>query len=240
MLYLILSVVVLLVAPLIERLFRNTPHFEQVLSTFLMVVLGGIIFVELLPLSYQVGGWLVVPLVALGLSGPSIIERLFRKSANDTHQLTLLIGFSGLLLHTMIDGASLNEYHQVSSASQWLPLAIALHRIPVALTVLWIIRPVFGLKAVWLSLFSLALFTVFGYIVGVQLESTMTSQAFAWVQSFVSGTLLHVLLHRPHRHHHGEAHHHHSLLQQIKGWGKYHYSGVILGIVTLLVLAQIH
>ncbi len=255
MIFILLSILVLAVAPLIARWFDGSPNFEKVLSGFLLVVLGGIIFIDLLPLSYQNGGWITIPLTILGLIGPTLIEKLFRKAADSTHQLTLIIGFSGLLLHTMVDGASLNEYRDVHSASQWLPLAIVLHRIPVALTVLWIIRPVFGLKAVWLALAGLATFTLFGYILGIQLESAMTSQSFAWLQAFVSGTLLHVLLHRPHRHDHesdnthsNEHSHIHkhkhthglNILQIFKDWGKYQIIGAGIGAFALVMLGLIH
>ncbi len=245
MIYIIISILILAVAPLMARVFADNPNFEKFLSGFLLTVLGGIIFIELLPLSYQNGGWIIIPLSILGLIGPTLIEKLFRKAADSTHQLTLIIGFSGLLLHTMVDGASLNEYHNVNSASQWLPLAIVLHRIPVALTVLWIIRPVFGLKAVWLALAGLAIFTLFGYALGIQLESAMTSQSFAWLQSFVSGTLLHVLLHRPHKHSHhlGHGHGHtHGLniLQIFNDWGKLHIIGAFVGALTLILLSFAH
>ncbi|NVJ59271.1 MAG: hypothetical protein HWE27_02720 [Gammaproteobacteria bacterium] len=208
MVYLILSIAVLAIAPLLAKWFDRSPAFEHLLSTFLLVVLGGIVLVELLPLSIQNGGWISVPLALLGLTGPSLIEKVFRKVADSTHQITLLIGFSGLLLHTMADGASLNDFSHLSSASKWLPLAIVLHRVPVALSVLWIIRPVFGFKAVWFALSTIAIFTVFGFILGVELEAAMNSSSFAWLQAFVSGTLLHVLLHRPHRHHHEHEHEH--------------------------------
>jgi len=205
LIYLIISIAVLAIAPLLAKLFQATPRFESFLSGFLLIVLGGIIVAELLPLSIKNGGWLAIPLALLGLTGPSLIEKLFHRAADSTHQLTLLVGFSGLLLHTMADGASLNDFSAIDSASKWLPLAIVLHRIPVALSVLWIIRPVFGFKAVWLALFSLALFTIFGYVLGLQLEPAMNSMSFAWLQAFVSGTLMHVLLHRPHRHEHSHS-----------------------------------
>ncbi|NVJ51905.1 MAG: hypothetical protein HWE11_16055 [Gammaproteobacteria bacterium] len=207
MVFLIISIAVLAIAPLLAKLFSRSPRFENVLSGFLLVVLGGIILVELMPLSVHNGGWIAVPIALLGLTGPTLIERAFHRAADSTHQLTLLVGFSGLLLHTMADGASLADFSTIDSASRWLPLAIVLHRIPVALSVLWIIRPVFGFKGVWLALTSLALFTLFGYVLGVQLESAMNSTSFAWLQAFVSGTLLHVLLHRPHRHDHGVHQH---------------------------------
>ncbi len=254
MIFLLLSIIALATAPIIARAFEHSPYFEDTLSSFLLVVLGGIILAELIPLSYQNGGWPVIPLSILGLIGPTLIEKAFRKAADSTHQITLLIGFSGLLLHTMVDGASLNEFESVESASQWLPLAIVLHRIPVALSVLWIIRPVFGFKAVWLALSALAMFTLFGFILGVQLESAMTSENFAWLQAFVTGTLMHVLLHRPHRHdknnhkhdHHDHSHashhhaHSHQLTASFRNWTFPNYLGAVSGGVTLAILAYLH
>jgi hypothetical protein len=237
MLFLILSIMVLAIAPFMAKVYDKSPHFEDTLSGFLLIVLGGIVLAELMPLSYANGGWLSIPLALLGLTGPTLIEKLFHKAADGTHQITLIIGFSGLLLHTMVDGASLNEFKSIDSASKWLPLAIVLHRIPVALSVLWIIRPVFGFKAVWMALSGLAVFTVFGYVLGVQMESAMNSKSFAWLQAFVSGALMHVLLHRPRRDHH---HHNHQLMEQFKHWGLFHWLGVVIGAVTLGILAYLH
>lgn len=241
MVFLIISIVVLAIAPAVAKIFDKSPHYEQILSGFLVIVLGGIVVAELLPLSYTNGGWFIIPLALLGLTGPTLIEKLFHKVADSTHQITLIIGFSGLLLHTMVDGASLNDYQSVESASKWLPLAIVLHRIPVALSVLWIIRPVFGLKAVWMALSGLAIFTLFGYVLGIQLEPAMNSASFAWLQAFVSGTLMHVLLHRPRRHDHNHGHtHKHNIVEQFSHWGKFHFIGVIIGSLTLAVLAYLH
>ncbi|WP_144395215.1 hypothetical protein [Pleionea sediminis] len=249
----------LAIAPVVAKVFDRSPHYEHLLSGFLIIVLGGIVVAELMPLSYANGGWLVIPLAILGLTGPTLIEKLFQKAADSTHQLTLIIGFSGLLLHVMVDGASLNEYKSIDSASKWLPFAIVLHRVPVALSVLWIIRPVFGIKAVWYALAGLSIFTLFGYVLGVQMESAMNSQSFACLQAFVSGTLLHVLLHRPHRHrgnghsHNGHSHgdqsdnekqahkhHHHNIFEQFNHWGRFHLIGVVIGVITLTLLSLLH
>ncbi|MEE4246175.1 MAG: hypothetical protein V2I33_12240 [Kangiellaceae bacterium] len=241
MFYISLSIVALASAPLIERVFREQPNFDKVLSGFLLAVLGGIIFIDLLPFSFNVGGWPVLVFAGFGLLGPSLIEKAFRKAADSTHQLTLIIGICGLLLHTMLDGAGLNEYSNVGSHDSWLPLAIVLHRVPVALTILWVVRPVFGLKAVWMALFALAVFTLFGYVLGVQIEQAMTTNGYAWLQAFVSGTLLHVLIHRPHRHHHEEHHaHSHSIFEQFKSWRHYQLIGLCIGFVVLALLHLIH
>ncbi len=247
MTYLILSLLVLAVAPAIAKLFRHHSHFEDGLAGFLLVVLGGVIFAELLPLSFQYASYWVIPVMFLGLIGPTLIEKLFQHAADSTHQITLAIGFSGLLLHTMVDGASLNEFKSIDSASPYMPLAIILHRIPVALSVLWIVRPVYGLKGVSLALAGLGIFTLFGYILGVQMETAMNTFSFSLLQAFVSGALLHVLLHRPHKHHHehgADSHHKHNhgynLLAPFKAWGRYQTVGCVIGVITLVFLEHIH
>lgn len=241
MFYLILSFLVLIIVPMIEKWSRGNEKFEHFLSSFLLVVLAGIVFGEIIPLSYNAAGWLCIPLIFLGLTGPSIIEKLFSKAADSTHQLTLLIGLCGLLLHAMVDGASLNEYEHVDSASQWLGLAVVLHRFPVALMILLLLRPIFGRKGVWMGLASLGIFTLFGFLLGFQLEQAMSSRGFALMQSFVAGTLLHVLVHQPHKHHHGADHSHkHSLIDEIKQWKMFHGFGAIGAVATLLLLAQLH
>ena len=97
MFYTFLSLLVLVIAPLLERLSRGKQAFEHTLASFLIVVLGGIVLFEIIPLSYSTAGWITIPLILLGLSGPSLIEKLFRKAADSTHQVTLLIGICGLL-----------------------------------------------------------------------------------------------------------------------------------------------
>ncbi|MCO7226033.1 hypothetical protein [Pleionea sp. CnH1-48] len=241
MFYTFLSLLVLVIAPLLERLSRGKQAFEHTLASFLIVVLGGIVLFEIIPLSYSNAGWITIPLILLGLSGPSLIEKLFRKAADSTHQVTLLIGICGLLVHAMIDGAMLNEYEHIESSSKWLALAILIHRVPVALMILMLLRPIFGNKGVWMGLASLGIFTLFGSVLGLQLEDTLTSEAFALMQSFVAGTLLHVLIHQPHKHSHEHGHDHsHSLVHELKHWGKYHVVGIVAALSTLVLLSQLH
>ncbi|AWL11252.1 hypothetical protein HMF8227_00756 [Saliniradius amylolyticus] len=239
LLYLALSLLVLILVPLIEKLSRGKQRFEHLLSSFLIVVLAGIVLGEIIPMSYQAVGWWAVPMIIIGLSGPTLIEKLFSKAADSTHQVTLLIGICGLMLHAMIDGASLNEYEHLSSASGLLGLAVVLHRIPVALMILLLLRPLFGRKGVWMGLMSVAIFTLFGYVLGLQIEKAISSEGFALLQSFVAGTLLHVLIHQPHKHDHSHNHKH-SLWHEVRAWRTYNLIGAGLGVVTLVTLALLH
>ena len=111
--FLLISFVVLFLAPAIDSVSQGNRSLQQMLQSFIFVVLVGIVFGDIVPHALSSISWAALPIMLVGLSGPSLMEKLFNKYADSTHQVTLLVAVCGLLLHAMIDGALFHDYGDV-------------------------------------------------------------------------------------------------------------------------------
>jgi uncharacterized membrane protein YraQ (UPF0718 family) len=193
---LIISILALLAGPPLYTYVSRNHGWLALTDSFVFVVVGGLVLFHILPEVIHAGGWPVLLLVSLGLFGPTLFENLFRRAALQMHNATLLIGVFGLALHAVGDGAALID-HGEGETHALLALSIVLHRIPVGLTVWWLLRPQYGRGLAWgvILLMSLATFT--GFSAGEQVITALDSQQFAWFQALIVGAILHVVFHRP-------------------------------------------
>ena len=193
LLYLFFSVVILAAVPVIYRLCRGRPQALTALDGFVFVSMGGIILIHFLPHALEKGGWYCILFAAIGVGLPTVIERRGHKIGEHFHRAALYLGLLGLLVHSMLDGALL-----ASSAdeSDLLPLAVILHRLPVGLTVWWLVRWSRGRGTALLLLGALGLLTGLGYFAGAGILDGLEGAGLAWFQSLVAGSLFHVVLHR--------------------------------------------
>ncbi len=204
MFYLVACNAMLAIGPLIYHYLQR----QQLLSaihTFTAVTLIGLVLLDIAPHLWQSAGWPIVPCLLLGFIGPTLIESLFRKLSHTTHTIALLCGLLGLLLHTITDGTIL-AVAQHATNNQSLALGIVLHRFPAGLAVWWLLRPKYGRLAAIAVLALMILLTVIGYYAESQLPHFFQSTPALWLQAFVTGSILHVLLHRPHEARCGHAH----------------------------------
>ena len=248
MIALIASIFALGVGPLIYQTFGPLKRTDKIVSGFILIVIAATIFFEVLPDAYEVIGYLSVGLALLGFLGPSFIETLFAKTATKTHQITILLGIIGLILHASIDGAAL---HGVDMSNQHdnLSLAIILHRLPVGLTIWWLLKPLIGERYALLTILAMAIATSGGYLLSMQINQFHSSYAMLAIQSFISGSLLHVVIHKPHDDgcmHTSHTHKHSHQSEQKpasrlsdKLPNKWELLGIILGILTLLMLEYV-
>lgn len=203
--YLVAGLFALLFGPVVYEVMHQKRWLVAFLDGFIVVSIAGLLALEVLPDILGTGGWWSLLFVALGLIGPTIAEQLFRQHARQMHLTTLIFGAAGLILHTLIDGAILHtpEIAAASShAHDSLPLAVLLHRLPVGLAVWWVLRPSLGLTAAVAAVALMAVGTVAGYALGGAIPITEMGVTGAWIQAFVAGTILHVVLYRPHLHDH--------------------------------------
>lgn len=187
------SLLALAAGPLIYQ--RAAPHsfFGRALDGFVFVAISGLVVLEILPEVITHAGWWALLAMVLGIWGPSWLERMFRQAAHSTHMLTVLLSAVGLVVHTVFDGAALTE-----GSSPALALAIVIHRVPVSLAVWWLLRPVWGPVLPALMLAAMIGGTLAGYLLGGGLHVHEAEAGFATLQAFVAGSILHVVLNRPH------------------------------------------
>jgi len=197
MIALIASIFALGIGPLIYQTFGPLKRTDKIVSGFILIVITATLFFEVLPDAYQVIGFLSICLALLGFLGPSLIESLFAKTATKTHQLTIFLGIIGLVIHASIDGAALHGV-DLSHQHDNLSLAIILHRLPVGLTIWWLLKPLIGERYALLTILAMAVATSGGYLLSMQINELHSSFAMLAIQSFISGSLLHVVIHKPH------------------------------------------
>ncbi len=229
--YLIASLISLTVGPILHHGLRRQAQFLDGLSAFVVVTLVGLIGLDVLPGLWQQGGLWILPFLLLGIAGPTLVEKAFSRYSSTTHRLTLLLGMLGLLLHTLTDGSAM----ALTQASPTLAMSVVLHRLPAGLAVWWLLRPAFGRSWAATMLALMMAFTVLGFLLAEPIQTQLAANQMLWLQAFVTGSLVHVVLHRPHEHH--EDHRHGPSRLQLRPG---HYLGAALGLLLLVLLLVSH
>ena len=197
---LLASIVALLLGPLLFNLTIKNPKMLDLFDGFIFVVIGGLVIFHILPETIEQAGLLSILFVLFGLFGPSVAESLFHKAAALTHKTTLALGVFGLVLHSITDGTALTQDPNFTQLT--LIIAVIAHRLPVGLTVWWLLRPHFG-KVIALSVLGLmAGGTMLGSYYGSQWVPNLDQNLVALMESFIAGSVLHVVFHRPYAEHH--------------------------------------
>lgn len=234
------ALLALLFGPLAYGALTRRRHLSAMLDGFVFVSIGGIVLLELLPVTMAPnGGWVLLALLA-GLFGPSLAERLLQRAARQTHLLTLLLGSAGLVLHALVDGTALQQRDDASGA---LALAIILHRLPVGLAVWWLLRPSFGIRVAIGMIVAMGVATVIGSLLGGDAgaldhhaaeHAAHGLDAFALLQAFVAGSILHVVFNKPHLGDDFAVDRHRQIPASMEGLGN------LLGLVLLAGVIALH
>jgi len=141
-------------------------------------------------------GWMLQPILmlvavmALGIIIPRFIEKIYLQVAPTTEALSIIIGFLGLGLHALFEGASLNT----EDPSAMIPIAV--HRLAVGLMIWWILHPRYGSLIALIGVLWLLSVTLAGFLLAGGLPHEFAGSNL--FQAFVAGSLLHVVLHDHH------------------------------------------
>src|SRR5690349_22469369 len=195
--FLIATLVALAAGPALYAAARASARTQAFLDGFVVVSIAGLVAFEVAPHTVEAGGVGSLAFLAAGVFGPTVLERGFRRAERQMHIGTLLLAMAGLVLHALADGVVLAP----GAAADWaLPAAVVIHSLPVGMAVWWLLAPHFGAGPPLLALLATAAGTIAGYRYGAALEELFSAQAWAWCQSLVAGTILHVIFGRPHLH----------------------------------------
>jgi uncharacterized protein len=193
MLALVLSLVALVIGPVLHGLASARPGTLPVLDGFVFVSVGGLVLLHIIPNGLHSAGWGAGVAALCGLLGPGLGERLAHRAAERVHILFLGVALVGFGVHALLDGVALSSASGLVSA---VALAIVIHRLPDGLTIWWLLREPYGARVASAALGLTAATTVAGYVAGGAIL-TGHGRWLALVQSFVGGSLIHVVLHRP-------------------------------------------
>ena len=199
---LLVSILFLLIGPLLFTLAKPRVSILEFLDGFILIAISEMVLFHILPETYHHIGFLAIVLVFLGLVLPSTLEKLKSKISKKAHSLTLVLGILGVFIHSLTDGISLSSHFVSHSQLHSLSFAVLLHRLPVGLTIWWLIRPSYGFLLASLALAGIAITTVLGYYSSDFFIQFLQSETLSYFAAFMGGSLLHVIFHKtnPHKH----------------------------------------
>ena len=203
--YLIAVAFAPLLAPVLYRVLHDRPSAVETFDKFVYLAVPMLVAWQVLPHAWEEQNVLLILAVTGGLVLPILVERAFQSIADETDNLAIAAGLSGLVLHALLEGAALTP----TSPDPPLVAAIILHRIPMSLVIWWLIFPRFGTKKAAAGIGLLVLATLAGYSLGSEFLSGLQGDGPALYQAFVSGSLIHVVFHQGrHDHAHSKDKHH--------------------------------
>jgi hypothetical protein len=207
--YLIAVAFAPLLAPVLYRVLHDRPSAVETFDKFVYLAVPMLVAWQVLPHAWEEQNVLLILAVTGGLVLPILVERAFQSIADETDNLAIAAGLSGLVLHALLEGAALTP----TSPDPPLVAAIILHRIPMSLVIWWLIFPRFGTKKAAAGIGLLVLATLAGYSLGSEFLSGLQGDGPALYQAFVSGSLIHVVFHQgrhDHDHSKDKYHGHHG------------------------------
>ena len=203
--YLIAVAFAPLLAPVLYRVLHDRPSAVETFDKFVYLAVPMLVAWQVLPHAWEEQNVLLILAVTGGLVLPILVERAFQSIEDETDNLAIAAGLSGLVLHALLEGAALTP----TSPDPPLVAAIILHRIPMSLVIWWLIFPRFGTKKAAAGIGLLVLATLAGYSLGSEFLSGLQGDGPALYQAFVSGSLIHVVFHQGrHDHDHSKDKHH--------------------------------
>ncbi len=202
------QLIAVLVAPALGAVLyvvlHRRPGTIRLIDTIVFVALPLLIAWQVLP-----HVWLerrILPLLAVGagIGLLYLLERLSKTLARYTDNATIVLGVLSMVVHALLEGGAL----LVGSSSAPFTSAIVLHRVAVGLLIWWLLEPRHGVRGALAGVAAIIVATVIGALAGTEVLPDEHS-ALEMYQAFVSGSLLHVILHQGRRdHQHGPGHAH--------------------------------
>jgi uncharacterized protein len=235
--FLLATLLALAAGPALYAFGRHNQRMHAFLDGFVLVSIAGLVVLEVVPGTFTQGGpWSVAFLLA-GLFGPTLLERAFRNAERATHIGALGFAVCGLVFHALGDGVVLAPGYV-----DWaLPAAVVVHSIPVGMAVWWLLAPTFGAGPPLVALLAMAAGTLAGYFYGDALSATLGQQAWAWFQSLIAGTILHVIFGRPHLHGDEEDPTHEHVEQRLPApVARFEGYGNLLALAALAIVGLFH
>lgn len=235
--FLLATLLALAAGPALYAFGRHSARMLAFLDGFVLISIAGLVVLEVVPGTFTQGGpWSVAFLLA-GLFGPTLLERAFRNAERATHIGALGFAVCGLVFHALGDGVVLAPGYV-----DWaLPAAVVVHSIPVGMAVWWLLAPTFGAGPPLVALLAMAAGTLAGYFYGDALSATLGQQAWAWFQSLIAGTILHVIFGRPHLHGDEEDPTHEHVEQRLPApVARFEGYGNLLALAALAIVGLFH
>lgn len=199
---LVMSMVLLLAAPVYADRLGRMRAIRAGLDGFILLAVTGMVVLTLLPeaiANAEIWGLLAT---ALAFSLPWLAERLFHAREKEMHRLLLLVASGALVLHAAADGGLLAMADHLPDG-QWIEGGIVLHRFGVAMTLWWLLSSQLSKTAAAIVLMAMAAATLAGFWLGPETgrsadhgaEHMAAGVVIGIWQGIAAGSLLHVVMH---------------------------------------------
>lgn len=240
--YLLLSVAALLAGPFVYALGQTRRQARYFCDGFVFITIAGIVCVHIVPSALAQGGAWALAFLLAGLGFPVLLEKVFHRAMHQAHGVILLLAVLGLAVHAVLDGIALlpsaeSVEEGLAGPGFWtnqLALSVILHRVPVGMAIWWSLRPEFGQRAA-LGIFVLIIgFTTIAYVFAAPMVAMAESRSVAYFQSFVAGSLVHVVAF-------GISHAHEARVEPgvgVNAWG--YRLGILVGMFLVFTLPLLH
>jgi uncharacterized membrane protein YraQ (UPF0718 family) len=233
--FLLATLLALAAGPVLYAAGRRDARALAFLDGFVLVSIAGLVVLEVVPGTFLQGGAWSLAFLLAGLFGPTLLERLFRRAERATHIGALGLAVLGLVFHALADGVVL-----APGGDGALALAVVVHSLPVGMAVWWLLAPSFGPGPPLAALLAMGAGTVAGYAFSEPLNALLSDQAWAWFQSLVAGSILHVIFGRPHLHGAEDPHHAHVEALLPAPVARYEGIGNLLALAALVLIGLVH
>ena len=195
---LLISLVAFAVGPALYGIADRARGSLAALDGFVMVAVAGLVLVHIIPHAVVAAGGGALAVALAGFIGPGVIEHRLERAARQTHAAALAVAVAGLAVHEFFDGVGLaRAFYDPDTGISVLAVAVILHRLPIAITVWWLLRPPWGRTLAWAVLGALCAATVFGYASGDAVAAIADARWLGLLEALIAGSLLHVVVHRP-------------------------------------------
>ena len=194
---LLLSLVAFALGPLLYVMADRARASLAALDGFVMVAVSGLALVHIIPHAVATAGAWAVVVAALGFILPGFVEHRLERAARQTHTAALVVALAGLTLHEFFDGVGLAAAFYGEGGVSLLAVAVVLHRLPIAITIWWLLVPTRGPRWAALVLAGLGAATVLGYFSVDLVDGITDARWLGLLEALIAGSLLHVVVHRP-------------------------------------------
>jgi len=186
------------VGPALYRMAGRARASLAALDGFVMVTVAGLALVHIIPHAVVTAGAGALVVSLIGFVGPGLVEHRLERAARQTHNAALALALFGLAIHELFDGVGLAQvFYDPDTGTSVLAVAVVLHRLPIAITVWWLLRPLRGPLLAWSVLAALGAATVLGYASGDAIAGAVDARWLGLLEALIAGSLLHVVVHRP-------------------------------------------
>jgi uncharacterized membrane protein YraQ (UPF0718 family) len=238
--FLLATLLAIAAGPALYAAGRRSARTLAFLDGFVLVSIAGLVVLEVVPGTFTQGGpWSIAFLLA-GLFGPTLLERFYRQAEREAHIGALALAVCGLVFHALADGIVLAPAPGAQSQDWALALAVVIHSLPVGMAVWWLLEPSFGRGPPLAALVAMGVGTVAGYAFSDSLSMLLGQQGWAWFQSLVAGSILHVIFGRPHLHGAEDPHHEHVEEPLPAAVARFEGFGNLLALAALSAIGLMH